>query len=218
MNKLRVLVADDHAVVRRGTIEMLTDDPGVEVVGEAANGHEVLSQVATLKPDVVLMDLSMPQMDGAAATRQLRAAHVKVGIVILSAHDDEDLVLRALQAGANGYLLKTADEDQILHAVRLAAEGKPAILQPEVTRVVMGSLQGPTRPPVEVLSEREIEVVREVAKDRANKQIATRLGISERTVQQHLSNIFGKLGVSSRTGAVLKALQEGWISLEDTRV
>ena len=218
MNKLRVLVADDHAVVRRGTIEMLTDDPGIEVVGEAANGHEVLSQVATLKPDVVLMDLSMPQMDGAAATRQLRAAHVKVGIVILSAHDDEDLVLRALQAGANGYLLKTADEDQILHAVRLAAEGKPAILQPEVTRVVMGSLQGPTRPPVEVLSEREIEVVREVAKDRANKQIATRLGISERTVQQHLSNIFGKLGVSSRTGAVLKALREGWISLEDTRV
>lgn len=218
MAKLRVLVADDHAVVRRGTIEMLEEDPGIEVVGEAANGQEAISQVESLSPDVVLMDLSMPLMDGATATRALRAKNSKLGILILSAHDEDDRVLRALQAGANGYLLKTADEEQLLKAVRLAAEGKPAILQPEVTRVVMESLQGPPSPPVEMLSERELEVVREVAKDFANKQIATRLGISERTVQQHLSNIFGKLGVASRTGAVLKALHEGWLSLEDTRV
>lgn len=218
MNKLRVVVADDHTIVRRGTCELLMEAADIEVVGEASNGQEAIAQVERLKPDALVMDLSMPVMDGVAATRELRANLPGLGIVILSAHGEEDFVLRALQAGANGYLLKTADEEQLQEAVRLVAAGRPALLQPEVTSVVMGSVQAPKKPAVEALSERELEVVREVAKDLGNKQIASRLGISERTVQQHLSNIFGKLAVSSRTGAALKALQEGWITLEDTRL
>jgi len=218
MNKLRVVVADDHTIVRRGTCELLEESPDIEVVGEAANGQEAISQIERLHPDALVMDLSMPVLDGVEATRQLRVNHPGLGIVILSAHGEEDFVLRALQAGANGYLLKTADEEQLQEAVRLVAKGRPALLQPEVTSVVMGSFQAPKKPPVEALSDRELEVIREVAKDLGNKQIANRLGISERTVQQHLSNIFGKLGVSSRTGAALKALQEGWITLEDTRL
>lgn len=186
------------------------------VIGEASNGLEAVEMVERERPDVLLMDLSMPIMDGVEATRRLRGTLPTLGIVILSAHDEQDFVLRALRAGANGYLLKTADEEQLQEAVRLVAQGKPALLQPEVTRAVMGAMTSP-RAPVDQLSEREVEILREVAKDLGNKQIATRLGISERTVQQHLSNIFGKLEVSSRTGAVLKALQAGRITLEDTQ-
>lgn len=217
MTTLRVVVADDHPIVRRGTCEMLAEAGGVEVVGEAANGEEAIAQVERLGPDVLVMDLSMPVLDGAEATRRLKRERPTLAILILSAHGEEDVVLRALQAGADGYLLKTADEDQLHEALRLVAAGKPALLQPEVTRAVMGTMHGQAGPAPERLSEREREIVREVARDLANKQIATRLGISERTVQQHLSNIFGKLGVASRTGAVLKALQEGWLTLEETR-
>ena len=218
MVKLRVLVVDDHPMVRRGTCEILADDPEIEVVGQGANGLEALSETARLQPDVVLMDLSMPQMDGVEATKQLRERDPRLGIVILSAHDEDDHVLRALQAGANGYLLKTSPEELILQAVKLAAQGQAAILQPEVSRIVLGGLKPPPAATLaEPLSEREIDVLKEVAKDLGNKQIATKLSISDRTVQHHLSNIYGKLNVTSRTGAVLKALQERIISLEDVR-
>ncbi len=217
MSKLRVLVVDDHPMVRRGTCEILTEDPEIEVVGIGANGLEALSETARLQPDVVLMDLSMPQMDGVEATKQLRERDPRLGIVILSAHDEDDHVLRALQAGANGYLLKTSSEEQILKAVKLAAQGQAAILQPEVSRIVLGGLKPPAATLTEPLSERELDVLKEVAKDQGNKQIATKLCISDRTVQHHLSNIYGKLNVTSRTGAVLKALQERLISLSDVR-
>lgn len=218
MKAWRVLVADDHPIVRRGTCELLAEAEDIEVVGEAGNGEEAIAQVDRLAPDVLVMDLSMPVLDGVEATRRLKGTRPGLGIVILSAHGEEDVVLRALQAGANGYLLKTADEEQLHEAARLVASGHPALLQPEVTRAVMGSMRGAPKPEAETLSDREREIVREVAKDLGNKQIASRLGISERTVQQHLSNIFGKMGVGSRTGAVLKALQEGWLTLEDTRL
>lgn len=218
MSKLRVLVVDDHPMVRRGTCEILADDPEIEVVGQGANGLEALSETQRLQPDVVLMDLSMPQMDGVEATQQLRARDPRLGIVILSAHDEDDHVLKALQAGANGYLLKTSPEELIVQAVKLAAQGQAAILQPEISRIVLGGLKPPPAVTLaEPLSEREIDVLKEVAKDLGNKQIATKLGISDRTVQHHLSNIYGKLNVTSRTGAVLKALQEQVISLEDVR-
>ncbi len=218
MSKLRVLVVDDHPMVRRGTCEILAEDPEIEVVGQGANGLEALRETARLTPDVVLMDLSMPQMDGVEATRQLRARDAQLGIVILSAHDEDDHVLRALQAGANGYLLKTSPEELIVQAVKLAAQGQAAILQPEVSRIVLGGLKAPAAATLaEPLSEREIDVLKEVAKDLGNKQIATKLNISDRTVQHHLSNIYGKLNVTSRTGAVLKALQERIITLEDVR-
>ncbi len=218
MSKLRVLVVDDHPMVRRGTCEIIQDDPDLEVVGQASNGEEALREADALQPDVVLMDLSMPKMDGVEATKQLRERGAKLGIVILSAHDEDDHVLRALQAGANGYLLKTSSDELIQQAVKLAGQGQAVILQPEISRIVLGGLKSPPATTlVEPLSERELEVIKEVAKDLGNKQIASKLCISDRTVQHHLSNIYGKLNVTSRTGAVLKALQERLISLEDVR-
>jgi DNA-binding NarL/FixJ family response regulator len=210
--RIRVLVADDHPLVRKGTIDILEEFEDIEVVGAASNGQEAVEQCALLAPDVVLMDLSMPVLDGAGATRQIKEKKKGVGIVVLSALDDDGAILRALQAGADGYLVKTATEEQLVQAIRLVAQGKPALLQPEIARSVLAQ----ARSPVEALSPREVEVLKETAHDLGNKQIATRLSISERTVQQHLSNIFSKLDVSSRTGAVLKALQLGYLTLEET--
>lgn len=206
---IRILVADDHLLVRKGTVELLSDFPDVEVVGEAKHGQEAVELCEKLAPDLVLMDLSMPLLDGAAATREIKKRFPKTGVIVLSGHEEEGQILRALQGGANGYLLKTASEEQLIQAVRLVASGKPAILQPEVTQAVLKSKE------TEELSPREVEVLRETAKDLGNKQIASVLSISERTVQQHLSNIYGKLNVTSRTGAVLKAIQLGYLTLEE---
>lgn len=214
--KIRVVVVDDHPMVLRGTCEMLEMAPDLEVVARGKDGHEALALVAAEKPDVLLLDINMPHRDGISVVRELRAQRVPIGLVLLTSADDETTILRALQAGANGYLLKTADEDEMHRAVRLAAKGQPAILQPEVASAMMASWR--TGAPEEPLSEREVEILKTLAKDLSNKEIASRLGISDRTVQQHLSNIFSKLGVASRTGAVLKALQRGTITLEDARV
>jgi DNA-binding NarL/FixJ family response regulator len=214
--KIRVVVVDDHPMVLRGTCEMLEMAPDLEVVARGKDGNEALALVAAEKPDVLLLDINMPHRDGISVVRELRAQRVPIGLVLLTSADDETTILRALQAGANGYLLKTADEDEMHRAVRLAAKGQPAILQPEVASAMMASWR--TGAPEEPLSEREVEILKTLAKDLSNKEIASRLGISDRTVQQHLSNIFSKLGVASRTGAVLKALQRGTITLEDARV
>lgn len=215
--KIRIVVADDHPMVLRGTVEMLEEAPDFEVVAQAKDGAEALAAVLAHQPDVAVLDVQMPRMDGIAVVRELAAKGQKVGLLMLSANDDDGAILQALQAGANGYLLKTADEEEIHQAVRLVAQGQPAILQPEVARIMVANMRKPAEPEQELLSERELEVVRTLAKDLGNKEIAKRLGISDRTVQQHLANVFGKLGVGSRTGAVLRALREGWITLEDTR-
>lgn len=215
--KIRIVVADDHPMVLRGTVEMLEEADDFEVVAQARDGAEALSAIVAHRPDVAVLDVQMPRMDGIAVVRELAAQNVQVGLLMLSANDDDGAILQALQAGANGYLLKTADEEEIHQAVRLVAQGQPAILQPEVAQIMVASMRKPPEPAEELLSERELEVVRTLAKDLGNKEIAKRLGISDRTVQQHLANVFGKLGVSSRTGAVLRALREGWITLEDTR-
>ena len=216
-SKIRIVVADDHPMVLRGTVEMLEEAPDFEVVAQAKDGAEALEAVLSHQPDVAVLDVQMPRMDGIAVVRELAARGQKVGLLMLSANDDDGAILQALQAGANGYLLKTADEDEIHQAVRLVAEGQPAILQPEVAKIMVANMRKPAEPEQELLSERELEVVRTLAKDLGNKEIAKRLGISDRTVQQHLANVYGKLGVGSRTGAVLRALREGWITLEDTR-
>jgi DNA-binding NarL/FixJ family response regulator len=214
--KIRVVVVDDHPMVLRGTCEMIEAAEDMEVVARGKDGEEALAAVAEHRPAVLLIDINMPKRDGVSVVRELRGQGDKTGIVMLSSADDDATILRALQAGASGYLLKTADEDEIHRAVRLAADGKPAILQPEVARAMLPAWQSGEQP-VEPLSEREIEILKTLAKDLSNKEIASRLGISDRTVQQHLSNIFSKLGVASRTGAVLKALQRGMIGLEDAR-
>jgi DNA-binding NarL/FixJ family response regulator len=214
--KIRVVVVDDHPMVLRGTCEMIETAPDLEIAARGKDGEEALALVKATRPDVLLLDINMPRRDGVSVVRELRAARDPVGIVMLSSADDETTILRALQAGANGYLLKTADEDELHRALRLAAQGQPAILQPEVAKVMMARWSQPDGP-VDALSEREVEILKTLAKDLSNKEIASRLGISDRTVQQHLSNIFSKLGVASRTGAVLKALQMGTITLEDAR-
>lgn len=213
---IRVVVVDDHPMVLRGTCEMIDEAPDLTVVARGKDGDEALALVASERPHVLLVDVNMPLRDGVSVVRELRARGDKTGIVMLTSADDEGTILRALQAGADGYLLKTADEDELHRAIRLVAQGEPALLQSAVTRVVMGAKRA-GEALVEPLSEREVDIVRTLAKDLSNKEIATRLGISDRTVQQHLSNVFAKLGVSSRTGAVLKALRMGTIVLEDTR-
>ncbi|MEB3327776.1 MAG: response regulator transcription factor [Candidatus Sericytochromatia bacterium] len=212
---VRVVVVDDHPMVLRGTCEMLEAASDLVVAARGRDGEEALTLVAAHRPDVLVMDVQMPRRDGLSVVRELRGRGDATGIVMLTSADDETTILRALQAGANGYLLKTADEEELQRAVRLVAEGQPAILQPEVARAMMASWK--TAGGEEPLSEREIEVLRTLAKDLSNKEIAARLGISDRTVQQHLSNIFSKLGVASRTGAVLKALRMGTLTLEDAR-
>ncbi|MEB3223410.1 MAG: response regulator transcription factor [Candidatus Sericytochromatia bacterium] len=212
---IRVVVVDDHPMVLRGTCEMLEAAPDLAVVARGRDGDEALAHVAAHRPDVLVVDVQMPRRDGLSVVRELRSRGDGTGIVMLTSADDETTILRALQAGANGYLLKTADEDEMQRAVRLVAAGKPAILQPEVAQAMMASWK--TAGGEEPLSEREVEILKTLAKDLSNKEIAARLGISDRTVQQHLSNIFSKLGVASRTGAVLKALRMGTITLEDAR-
>ena len=218
---IRVVVADDHPIVLRGTVEMIEECPDFVVEGTARDGEEALAVATRLRPMVLVLDVQMPKLDGIAVVKALRERGDAIGLLMLSSADDEAAILKALQAGANGYLLKTATEEELHRAIRLVASGGAALLQPEVQKAVVASYQKPTGPldkPVEPLSERELEILRTLAQDLTNKEIAAQLGISDRTVQQHLANITGKLGVASRTGAVLKALQQGWLSLEDLRV
>lgn len=213
--KIRVVVVDDHPMVLRGTCEMIEESSEFEVVARGMDGEAALALVEAERPDVLLVDINMPRRDGISVVKTLRERQAKVGIVVLTSADDDASILRALQAGADGYLLKTAHETELHQALRLVAKGQPAILQPEVAKVMMSSYRTPAD---EALSEREVEILKTLAKDLSNKEIAARLGISDRTVQQHLSNIFSKLGVASRTGAVLKALQMGTLTLEDARL
>ncbi len=216
---IRVLVVDDHPIVRRGTAGMIADDPGLEIVGQGSDGLQALKMVADLSPDVLVIDVSMPHLDGVQATRQLRERGERLGILVLSAGGEDEQILEALKAGANGYLLKNAPDELLIESVKRIARGEPAVMQPEVTRVLLQGVMAPKATPanslLEPLSDREMEVLRQVAQDRENKEVARLLGISDRTVQQHLANIYGKLQVNSRTGAVLKALRMGWITLEE---
>lgn len=212
---LRVAVVDDHPMVLRGTCEMIDEAPDLTVVARGKDGDEALALVAADPGlDVLLLDVHMPRRDGVAVVSALRAGGARLGLLMLSSADDEATIWRALRAGADGYVLKTADEAELHRAVRLAAARLPAIVQPEVSEAMRQAMR---EPGVEPLSEREVEILRTLAQDLSNKEIATRLGISDRTVQQHLANIFGKLGVASRTGAILKALRLGVIDLAEAR-
>ncbi len=197
---IRVVVADDHAVVRRGLDQLLATAEDIELVGSAANGEEAVELVAGLRPDVVLMDLSMPVLDGLDATRRIVADGPGVRVVVLTSLADDRHIAAALRAGAIGYVLKHADADDLLDAIRAAAAGD-APLDPKAARVLLEGANRVERP----LSAREEEVLRLVAEGLANKLIARRLAISERTVKAHLTNIFARLGVTDRTQAALWA-------------
>src|SRR6188472_2927926 len=200
---IRVVVADDHAIVRSGLAQLLATADDIELVGDAANGVEAVTAFTTHQPDVVLMDLSMPELDGVGATSQIVAADPDARVVVLTSFADDRHIADALRAGAIGYVLKHADPDELLGAVRAAARGE-APLDPKAARVLLATKLG-TGGPQPTLSAREEEVLRLVAGGLANKQIARRLSITERTVKAHLTNIFARIGVSDRTQAALWA-------------
>ncbi len=206
---VRVVIADDHPVVRAGLRGMLEPESDIEVVGEATNGREAVSLVGRLEPEVVLMDLQMPELDGVAATKQIRDRYPETNVLVLTTFDTDADITRAISAGATGYLLKDAPRQDLFQAIRAAARGE-SVLTPAVASRLMSKMRGPG---VQSLSEREIEVLTQVADGNSNKDIAGKLYISEATVKTHLVHIFGKLGVDDRTAAVTVALERGIIRL-----
>jgi len=203
---IRVVIADDHAVVRAGLAQLLTTFADVELVGAAANGDEAVSLSAERDPDVVLMDLEMPVLDGIEATRRIRAAQPEVAVVVLTSFSDRERILSALDAGAAGYLLKDAEPDVLAHAIQAAARGE-APLDPKAARALLSARRAST--PAHELSDREREVLAMVAEGLPNKLIAQQLGISEKTVKAHLTSVFRQIGVTDRTQAALWAQRHG---------
>lgn len=207
---IRVLMVDDHPVVRAGLRGMLTTEPGLAVVGEAANGLEAVALTAALRPDVVLMDLRMPTLDGVGATKRIRDELPGVHVLVLTTYNSDADIIRAIEAGATGYLLKDAPREELLGAIRAAAAGRPT-LAPTVAARLMERMRMPTEEPP---SARELEVLRLVARGLTNREIGRELRISEATVKSHVLHLFQKLGVSDRTAAVTRALERGLIALE----
>jgi DNA-binding NarL/FixJ family response regulator len=213
--RIRVVLVDDHGVVRRGLrgyLELLDD---IEVVGEAENGLQAVEIVDQLLPDVVLMDIVMPQLDGIGAISQIKAAHPAVQIVALTSFIEEEKVTAALEAGASGFILKDAEADDVAAAIR-AAHNDEVHLDPAAARILArGMRTRSTQPATEPLTERELEVLALVGRGRSNKEIATDLGITERTARTHVSNILGKLGLASRTQAALYAVERKLVPSHD---
>lgn len=211
---IRVLLADDHAVVRAGIRQFLDAAGDIQIVAESDDGASAVEAIEQHRPDVAVLDIQMPEMSGIEVTRWVRANRPTTGVLILTAYDDDPYVLAVLQAGANGYVLKTADAADIIQAVRAVYEGKSA-LDPEIASKVMRHVtRSRIDEPVERLTERELEVLELAAKGYTNKAIGVQLGISDRTVQGHLAKVFGKLHAASRTEAVMRAVSLGWISSE----
>jgi Response regulator containing a CheY-like receiver domain and an HTH DNA-binding domain len=205
MKQLRVLLADDHAMVREGTRSILAADPTISIVGEAADGAEAVDMARELTPDVVLLDMAMPVMNGVEATRRLRSLEPPPYVLLLSAYDEVDYVQAALAAGANGYLLKTAHAADVVAAIHSVAQGE-VVLHPGVARKLLSHR---ARDDGHLLSQRETEVLHYLARGARNREIATALQVSTRTVEGHLTSVFNKLGVSSRTEAIVRASSLG---------
>ena len=212
---IRVLLADDHAVVRKGIREFLETGGSIAVVAEAADGVEAMKLIRDHQPDVAVLDIQMPGQSGIDVTHAIRAERLPVGVLILTAFDDEPYIRAVLQAGANGYVLKTAEAQDIVEAVQAVNEGR-SVLDPMIARKLMGQLARSEAAGIspEPLTERELEVLRLTAKGHTNKAIGAQLSISDRTVQGHLAKIYDKLHAGSRTEAVMRAVSFGWISAD----
>jgi DNA-binding NarL/FixJ family response regulator len=216
MDVITVLLAEDHAVVREATAEVVDHQPDMRVVGQAGTGEEAVALAKALQPDVVVMDIAMPRLNGLEATRQITAECPGCRVLVLTAREEERYIVQLLQAGAVGYLPKTVGLDELLEAIRAVARGE-SVLPPAVAAVVVRHLAGEELLEEEArpLTDRELEVLRWAARGLTNYDIAQRLYISVRTVEAHLTHIYNKLGVSSRTEAVVRAMREGWIRPEE---
>ena len=211
---IKILIADDHPVVREGLMSMLNRQEDFEVVGEAKDGVEAVKKTKDLAPDVVLMDMRMPELDGVEAIHQIKAARPHTQIIILTTYSDDEYIFRGIEAGARAYLLKDVPREELFKAIRMVYRGE-SLIQPVVATKLLDRLTQLSRrdPSGEELSKRELEVLRLMAKGSANKEISAQLSISQSTVKTHISSIFQKLGVNDRTGAVTEALKKGIITL-----
>lgn len=215
---IRVVLADDHTVVRKGIREFLEEEGDIQVVAEATTGIEAVALTVEHQPEVAVLDIQMPEMTGIEAARQIKAKIPEVQVLVLTAYDDDPYIFAMLQAGASGYVLKNAPSEELIRAVRTVAAGGSA-LDPTVTAKVMAQLSSGkplgAQAVIEKLTQRELDVLRLAARGHTNRAIGLALAISDRTVQGHLANIFGKLGVATRTEAVLLAMKQGWITLDE---
>jgi DNA-binding NarL/FixJ family response regulator len=216
---IRVILAEDHTLVREGTRRILEATDTISVVAEAADGRAALEVVDRFEPDVAIIDIGMPGINGIEATRRIKENHPRVSVLVLSMHDDDQFIFAVLEAGAAGYLLKDVEGRQLVNAVEAVHAGE-SVLHPTVAHKVLRRLAsgtaGSSQPGGEdPLTARETEVLRLAARGMANKQIGTALDVSVRTVQAHLTSVFHKLGVGSRTEAVLHGLRQGWFSIEE---
>ena len=214
---IRVMITDDHLIVREGLRLILETAEDIEIVGEAVDGAECLQRVPELKPDVILMDLQMPRMDGITTIGNLRTDHPHIAIVILTTYTEDDLMIRGLQAGARGYLLKDSSRENLLDAIHAAARGE-TLLKPEILARVLAPqpklIPVSTSQAGSALTERELEVLLAASRGERNKEIAYKLGITERTVKAHLQSIYQKFGVDSRAAAVAVAAHRGLLELQ----
>ena len=217
MDKIKVLLAEDHTIVREGTREFVRRESDMEVVGEASDGEEAVKLATELQPDVIVMDIHMPKLNGIEATKRIKELYPSIAVLILTAYDYDQYIFALLEAGAAGYLLKGVRVRELIDAIRAVYAGE-SVLHPVVARRVIDRLISPSPTETQAitpLSKREMEVLKLAATGVSNKDIAEQLFLSPRTIQVHLGNIFNKLGVASRTEAILHGLRRGWLSLED---
>jgi len=217
LSAIRILLADDHVMVREGTRRILEKEPDLEVVAEAGDGAEAILMAQREKPDIAVIDISMPIKNGIEATKEIKRTLPNTAILVLTAYDDDEYVFAILEAGAAGYLLKNARGSEVIDAVRRVHEGE-SVLHPSIAKKVLQHItheRTPSSEPGETLTERELMVLRLAARGLSNREIADSLVVSPRTVQTHMANIFSKMGVGSRTEAVMLGLRRGWLELEE---
>jgi len=219
MKKITILLAENHVVVRESIRQFLEREANFEVVGEAGDGEEAVQMVSQLKPDVIVMDISMPKLNGIEATKQIKALQPSAVVLILTAYDYEQYIFPLLEAGAAGYLLKDVSSRELISAIQTVHKGE-AVLHPAVARKVMERLRHTKVEPtgeraLDLLTKREIAILKMAARGMSNSDIAEELHLSVRTIESHLGNIFNKLGVGSRTEAVIRAMKKGWFTLEE---